>query len=149
MADPEMGLHTDVPGQPNEKRAIAFVNWMLRLNTTGRGRAWAMIQHTVPVGFLRLNRIDKKMSRAIVGYELTKPLWGQGLTTDAVRALVGHAHGALDIHRLEAEVFNGNTPSARVLEKAGFAQEGTLRSRIIHQGERRDIWLFGRLATDP
>ncbi|MEL6233499.1 MAG: GNAT family protein [Pseudomonadota bacterium] len=149
MSSDEMGAHTDVPCQPNAKRAAGFVAWMARLNSSGKGRAWALLHEDAVIGFIRLNRIDKKMSRASVGYEFGQAYWGQGLATEAVRALVDHAHDALSLHRLEAVVFNGNDASARVLEKAGFLHEGVQRERILHRGVRRDIWHFGRLASDP
>lgn len=149
MHDPEMGQHTDVPCQPTEKRAVAFVNWMQRLGTSGKGKAWALCEGEDVIGFMRLNRIDKRSSVAVVGYEIAKAHWGQGLASEALARLVRYSHGELKIHRLEAWVFNGNYASAKVLEKAGFQQEGVQRSKAVHRNERRDLWLFGRLASDP
>jgi ribosomal-protein-alanine N-acetyltransferase len=148
MADPEMGRHTDIPCQPSEKQAASFVAWMARLNANNKGRAWALTHEGQVVGFMRLNRIDRRDLVATVGYELARPFWGRGLVTEALMSVVRHAHGPLNVHRLEATVFNGNPASARVLLKAGFQHEGVQRSRQIHRRERRDLCLFGRLATD-
>ena len=148
MADRDVGRHTDVPSQPSPKRAGGIVKAMMRLNETGKGRAWAALLEDEIVGFWRLNTIDKTSARAVIGYELAMSHWGQGLGSEATRAVVAHGHDDLDLFRLEAEVFAGNLASAGVLLKAGFRREGTQRSRILHQGERRDLWLFGRLAQD-
>ncbi len=148
MSDAEMGRHTDIPCQPTEEQALEFINWMMNLNSTDKGRAWTLQQGDQIVGFIRLNRIDKSKSLATVGYELAKPFWGKGLVSEALRALVNHAHGQMGLHRLEAGVFDGNTASARVLEKAGFQKEGVQRSCLEHRNERRDLWLYGRLASD-
>lgn len=144
-----MGAHTDVPCAPTAKRAAGFVNWMIRLNTSDNGRAWAIRHLGEVIGFLRFNIIDRRKSLAVPGYELDRPHWGKGLATEAVTTAVAYAHDELELHRLEATVTNGNFASARVLEKAGFQREGTQRTRILHRSERRDLWLFGRLRSDP
>jgi len=143
-----MGRHTDVPCQPSEKRAVGFINWMIRLNESGKGRAWAIVYQNAVIGFVRLNKIDKRNSSAMLGYELAKPYWGQGLTTEAIKEVVRYCHDELQLHRLEAWVFDGNAASAKVLENAGFSREGILRSKTIHQGQRRDEWIYGRLISD-
>lgn len=148
MNDPDMGKHTDVPCQPNEKRAAGFVKWMTRLNESGKGRAWAIVHRNTVIGFVRLNRIDKRNSSAILGYELSKDCWGQGLDTETVKEVVRFCHDGLRLHRLEAWVYDGNEASARVLENAGFSREGILRSKVIHQNQRRDEWIYGRLISD-
>lgn len=148
MDDPEMGRHTNVPCQPTEKRSVGFVNWMKRLNESGKGKAWAIVYEGKVIGFIRLNSIDKRSSSAMVGYEFAKHFWGRGLATEAVKELVRFCHDELQLHRLEAWVYNGNVASAKVLEKAGFIQEGILRSKAIHRNERRDEWIFGHLVSD-
>jgi len=42
----------------------------------------------------------------------------------------------------------GNTASDRVLEKAGFQYEGTLRQKAWFKGAFHDFRMFGRLAAD-
>lgn len=148
MADPDMGKHTNVPCQPSEKRAAGFVNWMMRLNESGRGRAWAIVYRQEVIGFVRLNTIDKRNASAMLGYELSKVHWGQGLATETVKEVVRFCHDKLQLHRLEAWVYDGNEASAKVLEKAGFFREGILRSKAIHLNQRRDEWIYGRLISD-
>ena len=84
----------------------------------------------------------------MLGYELSKNLWGRGLTTEAVKEVVRFCHDNLQMHRLEAWVYDGNEASAKVLENAGFVREGILRSKAIHQNQRRDEWIYGRLISD-
>jgi RimJ/RimL family protein N-acetyltransferase len=52
------------------------------------------------------------------------------------------------IFRIWAEVDTENLPSARVLEKASFEREGTLRRGIMSpnmSGEPRDAFIYGRV----
>lgn len=84
--------------------------------------------------------------RAEIGYWIACPYWGQGLASAAVGALVRHAWERRPaLLRLDALVFAGNTASARVLEKNGFAREGCLRGYHRKDGRLRDAWVYGAL----
>jgi RimJ/RimL family protein N-acetyltransferase len=54
----------------------------------------------------------------------------------------------LDLNRIQAETDTRNLASARVLEKLGFALEGTLRENCIVDGEVSDSWLYGLIRRD-
>jgi RimJ/RimL family protein N-acetyltransferase len=83
-----------------------------------------------------------------IGYVLAREVWGQGLATECVRALVAFGFGALGAHRLRAGVFPGNAASARVLEKVGFTCEGRARRTIFARGEWHDERIFALLEDD-
>jgi RimJ/RimL family protein N-acetyltransferase len=42
----------------------------------------------------------------------------------------------------------GNEASRRVAQKAGFVMEGQLRKRLVHRGERVDIWVGSLLKGE-
>lgn len=64
--------------------------------------------------------------RAQTGYVLAKHAWGRGYATEALRAMIAVARGC-GVRRLSALCHHAHRPSARVLEKGGFALEGVLR----------------------
>jgi len=83
---------------------------------------------------------------AMIGYWLGRRFWRRGIATDALRAATAHTLATLRPHRLWANVFAGNAPSARVLEKAGFVREAVLaRSLVDRDGIVHDelILTFG------
>jgi len=86
--------------------------------------------------------------RARLGYWLAKPYWNRGLMTEAVRRYVDYAFAELGVVRLTAEVFDWNEASARVLQKAGFTQEGRLRNHRKKDGTLVDVLYFGLLRSD-
>ena len=86
--------------------------------------------------------------RARIGYWLAKPYWGRGLMTKAVARYVDYAFAELDVVRITAEVFDWNEASARVLQKAGFTQEGRLRKHREKDGTLVDVRYFGLLRSD-
>ena len=57
-----------------------------------------------------------------IGYLIARDRWGRGLASELVGGLVSALQGKAS--RLVGGVGRGNTASARVLEKAGFAQDG-------------------------
>jgi len=55
---------------------------------------------------------------------------------------------ALALHRLEANVAVANRASQRVLEAAGFSQEGIARGLLLIRGEWIDHYRYALLNTD-
>lgn len=85
---------------------------------------------------------------ASIGYLLSRPHWGQGYMSEAVRLLLAYAFEELDLNRVEAEVDCRNTASARALAKLGFRQEGCMRERWIVAGQACDTRSYGLLRKE-
>ncbi len=104
------------------------------------------------VGMCGLVRVDADDLGGEVGYWLAQPERGKGYATIAVRGLTRAVLQA-GYRCVTAEVIVGNDDSQRVLERAGFTNEGVLRS-IGLQGSppnvrRIDIHHYSLLPTDP
>lgn len=97
------------------------------------------------IGFhgLRLGKTHK----AELGYWLAKPWWGRGLMTKAVGEVCALGFAELGLIRIEAHVMDFNAASARVLEKCGFALEGTLRKYYLKDGRYLDARVYARLKV--
>lgn len=92
---------------------------------------------------------DVERVSAEIGYWLGARYWGRGITTRAVAALSRHAFGAHPVlTRLYAVPFAWNPASARVLEKAGYRREATLRRSALKDGEVVDQWLYALLREE-
>lgn len=63
------------------------------------------------------------------GYWIARRWWGQGIATEAGRALIANARETLRIDRLKASHFLDNPASGRVLAKLGFRPTGVTRPR--------------------
>jgi len=88
---------------------------------------------------------DVERVSAEVGYWLGERVWGRGLATAALRALVDHAFATTQLTRIFALPFAHNAASRRVLEKAGFHLEGILRKSAVKEGQIVDQALYGRI----
>ncbi len=94
-------------------------------------------------------RTDVERIGAEVGYWLGRAFWNRGVATAALRLLTAHAFAAdPELRRLWAVPFVTNIASARVLEKAGYTREGTLRQSAIKDGRVLDQWMYAILRTD-
>jgi len=87
-------------------------------------------------------------ARAEMGYVLNRRYWGRGLVLEAVRAMISFGFERMDLNRVEARCVAENTASARVMEKAGMAYEGTLRQREFLKGVYRDMKLYAILRGE-
>jgi ribosomal-protein-alanine N-acetyltransferase len=86
--------------------------------------------------------------RAELGYWIGVPYWNRGFATEAAAAMVSYGFRELGLHRIEAEAFQQNPASARVLEKVGMEREGVLRQRIFKWDRPMDVVLDAVLAAD-
>ena len=68
--------------------------------------------------------------------------------TEAVKQICEYVFSKSDILRIYAEPFAYNIASCRVLEKAGFQYEGTLRSNAVKDGEVIDMKIYSLLRTE-
>jgi RimJ/RimL family protein N-acetyltransferase len=83
-----------------------------------------------------------------LGYVLRKNLWGQGIATEAARAVLDFAFDALGLHRVWATADPENVASVRVLEKLGMRREGLLRRNIFVRGAFRDSAVYAILEDE-
>lgn len=88
---------------------------------------------------------DVERYSAEIGYWLGEAWWGRGIATEAVQLVTADAFDTRHLLRLFALPFADNPASIRVLEKAGFVREGTLRSSAVKFGRPRDQALYARI----
>lgn len=96
------------------------------------------------IGNIKLSNVDWWHKSAEISYFIGDPkAQGMGLATDSVRTLTKFACQILGIRKISAGYYEGNTASARVLEKAGFQIEGIRREQRELEGKRVSEVLVG------
>ena len=88
---------------------------------------------------------DIERFSAEVGYWLGEAFWGRGIATEALNMFSQDVFQRLNLLRLFAVASVANVGSARVLEKAGYQQEGVMRSAAVKFGVPNDQLLFARI----
>jgi RimJ/RimL family protein N-acetyltransferase len=89
------------------------------------------------------------VATAQFGYWLGEAFWGRGIATASARALADRIGSEGLFVRLEAQVFEWNPPSMRVLEKAGFTRDARLRCAATKDGRLIDTVLYSRVFPAP
>lgn len=99
-----------------------------------------------PIGSIGLHPLaDVSRFTAEIGYWIGEAFWRRGLATEAVLRFTDYAFDEFPFERLEALVFATNLASGRVLEKAGYEHEATLRRSAFKDGQFLDCHIYARL----
>jgi RimJ/RimL family protein N-acetyltransferase len=127
-------------------RYLAAVEGLLReqQDAVDRGvcRYWTALEDDQAIGSLDLSLIEN--GSAELGFLLRHDRWGQGLSSEAVAAVIAHGFGPMGLTRLAAVVQVGNLAAARILEKNGFALVKTCADVPLTGGGRANCAFFVR-----
>lgn len=87
--------------------------------------------------------------RSEMGYAMTAPEYkGLGYMREAIPPIVAFGFGAMNLNRMEAFIHPENMPSRRLVERAGFHQEGWLHEHFNSEGIIGDSLVYGLLRKD-
>lgn len=100
-----------------------------------------------PIGSVGLGDIDPANGSAQLGIALGEDR-GQGLGTDAMRAVLDFGFGELRLERIWLDVYVDNGPAVHVYEKLGFVREGTLRHAMFRAGAFCDVYRMAILRSE-
>jgi ribosomal-protein-alanine N-acetyltransferase len=116
------------------------------------GAAWAICEPgRQVVGSIRFGIRDQEIGTGSVGYWLLPQARGRGVASGAVRSASRVVFDRLGWHRIELYHAVENTRSCGVAKRAGYPQEGVMRSAMRYpvDGRRSDEHLHARLFSDP
>jgi len=103
----------------------------------------------VLVGECSVHAIDWRNRVAQIGVCIWDPdNRRRGYGRPAVQCVLDWGCGYLGLERLEAWIVEGNEPSFALFRRLGFQHEATFRGRYLHAGVRKDMHVFGLLASD-
>jgi [ribosomal protein S5]-alanine N-acetyltransferase len=150
-ADPVIPSVSSVGAGCGPGEAGEFVARQRRRLREGYGYSFVVADRSSDrgVGSIGLWLADIDQGRATVGYWVVASARGHGAAGHALRALSAWATGELGIPRLQLHVEPWNLPSVRTAERAGYRCEGLLRSWEVVAGERRDMYVYSLVGTDP
>ena len=140
-------LRDGLPYPYTEKDGKEFISTMLAADENDTFAFAITVNGKVigSIGAFRQTNIHNKTAE--LGYYIAEEYWGKGIMTEAVKQLCDYVFSHTDIIRIYAEPFSYNIGSCRVLEKAGFQYEGTLRSNALKNGNVLDMKMYSKLKT--
>ncbi len=100
------------------------------------------------IGTINLGNVEESCLMSDTCYMLSPRCWGKGIMTEVLRAVLEYAFCEIGLNRVQAEVFEGNAASVRVLKKCGMQQEGVARQKYYKDGVFIDAQLYAVLREE-
>lgn len=112
------------------------MRWYRNLEKSESGIWWAICKkgESSLIGACGFNEWHQEHRRIELGYWLLPAYWQQGIMSEALSEIMNYAFSELNIHRIEAIVESGNEGSKKLLDRLGFAFEGTHKDCEIKNG---------------
>ncbi len=85
---------------------------------------------------------DIHRKNADIAYWIAEPYWGRGIAVKAIAQIIDYAFKTFDISRIYAKPYGSNPNSHRVLEKAGFELEATLKNAVYKNEKYLDELIY-------
>lgn len=145
-SDPDVTAFMNITPMQSVEQAEEMILYITQLEHADRYTI--LLEDNTIVGTCGFNYIDAVNQRGEIGYEIGKDFWRKGYMTQALQALIEEGFQTLNLNRIEAKVEPGNAPSCRLLEKAGFHEEGTLRHFEKLNGVFLDMVMYSLLRSD-
>lgn len=147
-SDPEVGRYADWKTQTDIEPIIGLLHERKKRWESGLEFYWVI---TLPEEDRAIGGISCNVDghAAEFGYLLHRRYWGNGLATEASRAVVDWLFSMPSIWRVWATCDTENIASMRVLEKVGLEREGILRRWAVRSNissnEPRDAFIYSKV----
>lgn len=101
-----------------------------------------------PIGSMAVVHGDFRVARAEIGYCIGKKWWHQGITSEALQAVMDYLFDQVGMNRIEAHHDVNNPRSGLVMQKCGMKQEGVFRDYGYNNQGVCDIVQYALLKKD-
>lgn len=149
--DPYIPLITTLPHVFDETEVKTWIDRQLHRHNEGTGYSMCIADNlrNDMLGMIGLWLTEISYGRARIGYWLLPSARGQGIAMSALHLVTHWTFITFhQIARIELLIEPNNTPSIRTAERAGFSQEGLLRSYQSIGNLRRDFYIYSYIRSD-
>ena len=81
-----------------------------------------------PIGDIAVVHMNEDVSMMHIGYCIGRKWWHQGVTSEALKAVMDYLFDVVNVNRIESRHDPRNPNSGKVMQKCSMKYEGTLRS---------------------
>lgn len=113
-------------------------NWAIVLKENGEE----------PIGSISVVEMKESISMVHIGYCIGRAWWHQGITSEALQAVIDFFFDKVGANRIEARHDSNNPNSGSVMKKSGMRYEGTLRGAGRNNQGLCDECYYGILKGD-
>ena len=101
------------------------------------------------IGNVGLHRIDWVHRSAELGIVIgDKTVWGKKYGKQAWQLITDYGMHTLNLHRIYAQIMEGNIASCKSAEAAGFKQEGHIRDAFYKNGKYVNLFYYNKINED-
>ncbi len=115
-----------------------FYQWAIALKSNGNE----------PIGSISIVKMDERIGMVHVGYCIGRRWWNQGITSEALSALISFFFKEVKANRIESRHDPRNPNSGKVMKKCGLIYEGTVKQGDWNNQGICDYSIYGLLAED-
>ncbi len=115
-----------------------FYHWAIVLKDNG----------DEPVGDIAVVQVMDVIEAAEIGYCIGRKWWHQGITSEALRAVMDFLFDTVGLNRVEAGHDVNNPHSGGVMKKNGMKYEGTLRQSGRNNQGIVDVCRYAQIKAD-
>ena len=133
MGDRKSVLESWVPLYSDEK----YYQWAIVLKDIGE-----------PIGSIAVVDQNEQAEVAHIGYCIGRKWWHQGITSEALKAVMDFMFDVVGANRIESRHDPRNPNSGKVMQKCGMKFEGTMRSSDINNQGLVDASYYALLKED-
>ena len=130
-SDQEVTRFLTWPTHPNQEVSGRVIEDWVNQYSDDSYYHWAIIlkdNGEEPIGDIAVVSLKENVSMAHVGYCIGRNWWHQGITSEALKAVMEFLFDVVAVNRIEARHEPRNPNSGGVMEKCGMKYEGTLHS---------------------
>lgn len=142
-SDPEVTRFLTWPTHPNPEVSGKVVEDWVRRSADLAFYQWAIVpkESGEPIGSISAVKTDERTESVTIGYCIGRGWWGQGITAEALGALIDFFFKEVGANCLNACHDPRNPNSGRVMKKCGMTYEGTWRAGgFNNQGVCDESW---------
>jgi ribosomal-protein-serine acetyltransferase len=153
MSDARLTAYLAWAPHASKDETVSVLQSLERAHAEGTGYHWTIFEGEAARGLVSLIDVRRRhrlwtLDRAEIAYWVDPDRQGQGIATEATRAIVSVAFGQLDLHRLLISHTSDNPASGRIPQRLGFRLVGTEREFFKKNGVWHDMNHYELLADD-
>ena len=111
---------------------------------------WTIVLKDIdqPIGSISVVDLKENINAVHIGYCIGRKWWHQGITSEALSALIDFFFDKVGVDRIESRHDPRNVNSGKVMKKCGMKYEGTMRKADVNNQGICDCSYYAILKSD-
>lgn len=150
-SDSEVTKYLMWQAHSGETVSQSIINEWLKEYSNDNYYHWAIVlkeNGDEPIGDIAVVHMNEEVSMMHIGYCIGRKWWHQGITSEALKAVMHFLFETVGANRIESRHDPRNPNSGKVMQKCGMKYEGTLRSSDWNNQGICDACYYALLRTE-